>query len=84
MILLIAAGFHKWDIAANSDSLKEVPGIMPEGTLRTDRAKLTIASARAHHVITSTSNHVTTSRGKAFRYGKAFDRASITARTGDR
>ena len=26
-ILLIAAGFHKWDIAANSDSLEEVPRI---------------------------------------------------------
>jgi hypothetical protein len=53
---------------------------MPEGTLRTDRAKL--ASARAHHVITSTSTHVTTSQRQSFRYGKTFDRASITARTG--
>ena len=52
---------------------------MPEGTLRTDRAKLAIASARAHHVITSTSTHVTTSqRGEssiapASRRGQATD-----------
>ena len=72
MILLIAAGFHKWDIAANSDSLEEVPGIKPEGTLRTDRAKLTIASARAHHVITSTSAHVTTSQRQSFSIRKGF------------
>jgi hypothetical protein len=43
---------------------------MPEGTLRTDRAKL--ASARAHHVITSTSTHVTTSQRQSFSIRKDF------------
>jgi hypothetical protein len=44
---------------------------MPEGTLRTDRAKL--ASARAHHVITSTSTHVTTSPRHHVTAAKLFD-----------
>ena len=45
---------------------------MPEGTLRTDRAKLTKASARAHHVIASTSTHVTSSQRQSFSIRKDF------------